>query len=172
MTVAILPQIRTVTGKMIRLQHQFRPYIIQEICHISFPNLQYLNLNNNKISNIESIRYFSCPELTVLELYGNFITNMNPLTNATEIRRLDLISVYNNPLRDKWRVERELMPMKSKYEMDYNNKPDSRTIEDLSFLVKGRSGKVLKIYANGEGRIKQKRLNLIFQVWMDGLAKP
>jgi hypothetical protein len=51
------------------------------------------------------------------------------------------------------------MPMKSKYEMDYINEPSNWTIEDLSFLVKGLAGRILKTYVNGEGRIQQKRVN-------------
>ena len=163
LTEAILPHIKIVMATNIRIEGNARAQIIKDICHIHFSKLEYLNLNNSQIANIECIRYFSCPNLRVLELYGNFITNMNPLANAIEMKRLDLVSIYKNPLKDKWKTERQFMPIKNKYEFDYSGKQFSHTIEDMSFLVKAQCGKILKTYATGKDRIHQRKLLKLFQ---------
>jgi len=67
------------------------------------PNLQYLDLNNNKLRHIEKSNIGLLPNLRVLILDNNFIKNANPFK---KISSLNYLSFENNKLTEMANIEK------------------------------------------------------------------
>lgn len=73
------------------------------------------------------------------------------------MQKLKTLTFYRNLIKTPWRIERQNMYEFCEFELD--DAPDTPcSIEDLSFLFKNPSKKILKIYANSTKRISQPKL--------------
>ena len=75
------------------------------LCSIPFKKLEELNLENNKISNIDEIKNLNSPGLTIINLSKNKIENIEPLEKikSSNIQKIDLSfnEIINfNPIKE------------------------------------------------------------------------
>ena len=91
---------------------------------ISFNNLAEINLQNNKISDIDTLTVFNAPKLKKLDLSYNQITNVNCFRSAAPaLPNLEILLLDSNNINNANMIDQRLFPKLKQVSIE-NNGPN------------------------------------------------
>ena len=102
---------------------------------VEFHNLLEINLSNNKISNIESLKDFYAPKLKNLDLSFNQISNISPLKDFSKINNsIEKINLNNNSIKNIEILKSNIFPCIKEINLD-NNHIIKKDIDEIKELI-------------------------------------
>ena len=107
-------------------------------CKLKFEKLEQLILENNKISNIDDLKYLSCPKLNKINLGHNNIRNINILQNINfpleeldlSSNRIDNINVFENMSNNGLKKLKKLNLYCNNFKLDEMNNNIQKQIKE------------------------------------------
>lgn len=95
---------------------------LKMLSKVIFKNLEYLNLSNNKISNIEELENFQTPQLKIINLSKNEIRNINPLKKFSQnVPKLEEINLDDNKIRNIDVLKENIFPKLQRISLQNND---------------------------------------------------
>jgi len=144
------------------------------LCGVHFSNLEILNLSNNIISDVSSIKELEAPHLRQLDLTFNKLNNINPLKDAVKSKLFKDIEIIKTDIKKEMEELLELIggdfTKKSKLQYKLNKSVNEIRLFGEEFvnqnegycqvIINGKKQDITEFYKYNKNELKDDYLNI------------
>ena len=111
--------------------------VFEQICVIEFINLKKLNLSNNNISNIDSLKLLNSPHLKELDLSHNKILELKPFDELSlKSKELENVDLSFNLIQIVDTFKKKIFPKLKRLNLDFN-KIIKKDFDEIRRFIEG-----------------------------------